>query len=136
MSNSEPDTLIENRGYVYKLLTSKEEQQKIDERKAKDREHNFGAFKQKIGPEQYDYLHIKGITLSYNTGGNYSVKVCYDFANDQTWTEDEYSSNDKKHFGDTDWYTSDGDFKNTFVSAAIHKMLQDYFFKENQTPTL
>lgn len=128
--SKEPDALIEHGGYVYKLLTSKEEQIKIDERKAKERERNFGAFKQKIGTNQYDCLHDKGIILSYRTGGNYSVEVSFDFKNNLTWTSDEYSDSDRKHFGDTDWYTYDGRLENTFVTTPIHKMLQDYFFNE------
>jgi hypothetical protein len=127
---AEPDKLIEHQGYVYKLLNSKEEQKEIDKRKLEERNKAFGAFKQKIGTRQYEYLHANEITLSYTTGGNYSVTVYFDFKDNLTWTTDEYSHSEKKHFGDTDWYSYDRiDFNNSFVTAAIHKMLQDHFFE-------
>ncbi len=125
-----PETLIEHNGYVYKLLVSKEEQLKIDARKIADREKNFGAFKQKLGTKQYEYLHTKGVTLSYHTGGNYSVQVFFDFENNLTWKSDEYSTDKKLHFGDSPWYNYDStDFKSAFLSDSIYKMVQDYFFK-------
>ena len=128
---TEPEKLIEHNGYVYKLLISKEERLKIDEEKEKGRLRALGAFKQKIGTDVYEYLKTKGLTLSYRTGGNYSVEVFFDFKNEETWTQDEYSSSEKKNFGDTDWFTYDKtELNNQFVSSAVHKMIADYLFKQ------
>lgn len=129
--NIQPATLIESNGYIYKLVNSKEELIKRDEEKEKGRVRALGAFKQKIGTEIYNYLQGNRVTLSYSTGGNYSVDVYFDFQNEETWTKDEYSSSEKKNFGDTDWFTYDKtDFSNQFVTSAIHKVISDYLFSK------
>lgn len=130
----EPDKLIESNGYIYKLLKSKEEQQKIDKIKEEERLRALGAFKQKIGKDIYEYLKSNELILSYRTGGNYSVEVSFDFKNEETWTSDDYSSSEKKNFGDTDWFTYDKtELNNQFVSAPIHKMISDYLFNKLTT---
>mgnify|MGYP000054638726 CR=1 FL=1 len=129
MTNT-PEKIIEHNGYFYKLAISKEEQAKIDKRKSEDRERALGVFKQKLGSNIYEFLKKKGVTLSYHTGGNYSVEVFFDFANDTTWRRDEYSSSEEENIGDSNFFNYEKtDFNNQFVSNAVYKMITDYLFK-------
>lgn len=129
--NNKPDTLIESNGYVYKLLTSKEEQMRLDNEAEKKRVRNLGTFKSKIGSEQYEYLHTNNVTIKYEGGSNYRVVYFYDFGAELYWSQDEYSTSDKKNFGDKDWYTYDGTaFNNQYTDTPIHKAIQDYYFNE------
>lgn len=138
MSNTNPDKLIESNGYIYKLLNSKEEQKEIYARKEKERLSNLGAFKAKIGTEQYEYLKSNHVVLEIPHGGNYPVDSHYDFGNEQHWSSDEYSSSDKKNFGDENWYVyNGGELNNQYVTTMIHKAIQDYYFyKFVQPPQL
>lgn len=130
MSNEKPDTLIQSQGYVYKLLTSKEEQLEIDKRKEKERLANLGAFKAKIGTEQYEYLKSNHVVLEASHGRNYTVTDHYDFGSELHWWTDEYTTSDKKNFGDTEWYAyNGGELNNQYVTSLIHKAIQDYYFE-------
>lgn len=127
----EPDKLIEINGYVYKLLQSKEEQLKRDERQEKKRIANLGAFQQKIGSDLYRFLKSDNAVVKYHNGGNYWTNHYYDFGADQYWWEDEYTTSEKVNFGAVkDWYGyNDGDFRSNFVDATIYKAIADYLFE-------
>jgi hypothetical protein len=124
--SKEPQDLIEQNGYIYKLMRSKEEQLKSDEEAEAKLERNFKAFRAKIGGELYDYLHDQKAIVKYISGGNYSSTTYFDFYNNLTWAEYEYDTSEKKHFGETDWYLYDGSLNNNFASAPVYKAIADW----------
>jgi hypothetical protein len=131
MGKPEPEKLIEHNGYVYKLMLSKEEQNRLDTEAEEKLERNFKAFVAKLGTELYEYLHQNKIVLSVGSGGNYRITTFYDFYNDLTWWQDEYTVGDKKHFGDKDWYNYSGDFSRSeeYITTEIYKAAADYLLQ-------
>lgn len=130
MSNTEPDKLIERNGYIYKLMQSKEEQQVADKEAEEKLERNLKAFKAKIGGSLYDYLHEQKAVVEYVSGGNYSSTTYFDFYNNLTWSEYEYDTSKKEHFGETDWYNYDGSLSRNFADAPVYKAIADYLLSK------
>lgn len=129
MSEQEPETLIEQNGYIYKLMLSKEETRQREKEAEEKLERNFKAFVAKIGTEQYNFLYKNKAVLEVRHGGNYPTQTFYDFYNNLTWWTDEYTDSPKKHFGDTDWYSYDGELTRQFASDEVHKAIADYYFE-------
>lgn len=128
--SKEPETLIESSGYIYKLMVSKEEQLKIDKEKQEKLERNFKAFKSKLGGDLYNYLAKDKAVISYRSGGHYSSTTYFDFGDNTTWSEYEYDSSPKEHFGDTDWYNYDGSMMSNFATAPVYEAACEYLLNK------